>query len=90
MDVRVWERSFYFFNRTDDNDEERVGHGEQHPDIEHLDVSGARQISGYPDEAENINCHIHIYIINGDIGRCLLSGEDQEEGGVDLDENIEI
>ena len=31
---------------------ERVGHGEQHPDIDHLDVSGTRQISGYPDEAE--------------------------------------
>ena len=44
----------YFFDRIDYNDEERVGHGEQHPDIDHLDVSGARQISGYPDEAENI------------------------------------
>ena len=42
----------YFFDRINYNDEERVGHGEQHPDIDHLDVSCARQISGYPDKAE--------------------------------------
>ena len=43
----------YFFNTINYNDEERVGHGEQHPDIDHLDVSGARQISRYPDKAKN-------------------------------------
>ena len=55
----------YFFNRIDYNDEERVGHGEQHPDIDHLNVSGARQISRYPDKAEiKIN---EISWISGDI-----------------------
>ena len=64
---------------------ERVGHGEQHPDIDHFDISGAGQISRYPNEAEIIYGDI-----NSDILRYLLCGEDQEEGGVDLDENIEI
>ena len=45
-------RAAYFFDRKDDDDEERVGHGEEHPDVDHLDVASARQISRYPDEAE--------------------------------------
>ena len=43
---------FYLFDRIDDNDEERIGHCEQHPDIYHLDVSCAGQISRDPHKAE--------------------------------------
>ena len=45
-------RAAYFFDRKDDDDEERVGHGEEHPDVDHLDVASAGQISRYPDKAE--------------------------------------
>ena len=37
-------RCSYFFNRIDYYDEERVGHSEQHPDVNHLNVACAWQI----------------------------------------------
>ena len=46
-------RCSYFFNRIDYYDEERVGHSEQHPDVNHLNVACAWQIPRDPDVAEN-------------------------------------
>ena len=35
----------------DDNLQERNGHGEEHPDVNHLDVGGCEECLGYADEA---------------------------------------
>ena len=34
--------------------EEREGHGEDHPDVDHLDIGGGGQRARYPNEAEII------------------------------------
>ena len=68
------------------NDKEWVCHGEDHPDINHLDVSSVWQTVGNSHETETIK----IYIIFFQIRFFLLCCQNQEDSGVDLQDYVMI